>query len=46
MTSRRVSVSQVGDVIAKSDYVVVAAALTPETEGMVGAKELARVSSV
>ena len=34
---------QVGDVIAKSDYVLVAAALTPETKGMVGAAELARV---
>ncbi|CAN0152238.1 unnamed protein product, partial [Hapterophycus canaliculatus] len=35
---------QVGDVIEKSDYIVVAAALTPETQGMVGAAELARVS--
>ena len=34
---------QVGDVIAKSDYILVAAALTPETIGMVGAAELARV---
>eukprot|EP00903_Cladosiphon_okamuranus_P020631 g18941.t1 len=33
---------QVGDVIAKSDYILVAAALTPETKGMVGAAELAR----
>ncbi|CAM9912804.1 unnamed protein product [Scytosiphon promiscuus] len=37
---------QVGDVIEKSDYVVVAAALTPETQGMVGAAELARVSKL
>lgn len=35
---------QVGDVIEKSDYIVVAAALTPETKGLVGAAELARVS--
>ncbi|CAN0529205.1 unnamed protein product [Laminaria digitata] len=34
---------QVGDVIAKSDYILVSAALTPETIGMVGAEELARV---
>lgn len=34
---------QVGEVIAKSDYILVAAALTPETKGMVGAAELARV---
>ncbi len=34
---------QVGDVISKSDYILVAAALTPETKGMVGAAELARV---
>ncbi|CAM9970731.1 unnamed protein product [Ascophyllum nodosum] len=33
---------QVGDVIAKSDYVVVAAALTPESKGMVGEAELAK----
>ncbi|CAM9808118.1 unnamed protein product [Ectocarpus sp. 13 AM-2016] len=32
----------VGEVIAKSDYILVAAALTPETTGMVGAAELAR----
>jgi len=37
---------QVGDVIAKSDYIVVVAALTPETKGMVGAAELARVRRV
>ena len=36
---------QVGDVIAKSDYVVVAAALTPESKGMVGEAELAKVSA-
>ena len=35
-----------GDVIAKSDYILVAAALTPETKGMVGAEELARVRAI
>lgn len=39
-----VCIQQVGEVIAKSDYVLVAAALTTETKGMVGAAELARVS--
>lgn len=34
-----------GEVIAKSDYILVAAALTPSTVGMVGAAELARVSA-
>ncbi|CBN77946.1 D-isomer specific 2-hydroxyacid dehydrogenase, NAD-binding [Ectocarpus siliculosus] len=33
---------QVGDVIAQSDYILVAAALTPATVGMVGAEELSR----
>lgn len=37
--------TQVGEVIAKSDYILVAAALTPSTVGMVGAEELARVSA-
>ena len=37
---------KVGEVIAMSDYILVAAALTPETKGMVGAKELARVLSL
>lgn len=37
--------TQVGEVIAKSDYILVAAALTPSTVGMVGAAELARVSA-
>ncbi len=32
----------VGDVIEKSDYICVTAALTSETKGMVGAAELAR----
>eukprot|EP00611_Tribonema_gayanum_P023739 TRINITY_DN5064_c0_g1_i1.p1 TRINITY_DN5064_c0_g1~~TRINITY_DN5064_c0_g1_i1.p1 ORF type:complete len:374 (+),score=133.13 TRINITY_DN5064_c0_g1_i1:131-1123(+) len=32
----------VGDVVARSDYVCVAAALTPETRGMLGAAALAR----
>lgn len=36
---------QVGDVIAKSDYILVAAALTKASLGLVGAKELARVST-
>lgn len=34
---------KVGDVIAKSDYILVSAALTPETIGLVGAEQLARV---
>ncbi len=32
----------VGNVIEKSDYICVTAALTPETNGMVGAAELAK----
>ncbi|CAN0236870.1 unnamed protein product [Pylaiella littoralis] len=33
---------QLGEVIARSDYILVAAALTPESLGMVGAAELSR----
>lgn len=39
-------VVKVGEVIAKSDYILVAAALTPSTLGMVGAAELARVGPI
>ncbi|CAM9416558.1 unnamed protein product [Discosporangium mesarthrocarpum] len=34
--------AQVGEVMSRSDFILVAAALTPETEGMVGEKELAQ----
>ena len=36
-----VGVDQLKAVMAQSDYVVVAAALTPQTRGMIGASELA-----
>ena len=34
---------RLGDLLSRSDYVLVAAALTPETRGLIGAAELARL---
>jgi phosphoglycerate dehydrogenase-like enzyme len=40
---RMYSTTEVGDAVAQADFVVVSAPLTPDTEGMIGAKEFARM---